>query len=111
MIIQRLKLNTIDKDKLEIVDKIVFLFHAAGGLFTGADEQKTEEERLTYGGLANAILDPCYHQVCHSEKISAVHKNLSHLFQACDTIDNVDEEVYEQMSQCAAYVLEVKTQN
>ena len=42
--------------------------------------------------------------------MSAVHKNLSHLFQACDTIDNVDEEVYEQMSQCAAYVLEVNTQ-
>ena len=45
------------------------------------------------------------------KKISAVHKNLSHLFQACDTIDNVDQEVYEQMSQCAAYVLEVSTQN
>ncbi len=29
------------------------------------------------------------------------------LFQACDTVDNIDEEVYEQMSQCAAYVLEV----
>ena len=30
--------------------------------------------------------------------------------QACDTVDNVDQEVYEQMSQCAAYVLEVNTQ-
>jgi hypothetical protein len=29
------------------------------------------------------------------------------LFQACDTVDNIDQEVYEQMSQCAAYVLEV----
>lgn len=36
--------------------------HAAGGLATGADESKTAEERTVYGGLANAILDPCYHQ-------------------------------------------------
>ena len=42
---------------------IFFSFPSAGGLFTGADERKTEEERVTYGGLANAILDPCYHQV------------------------------------------------
>ena len=42
-------------------------------------------------------------------KINAVHL-LFALFQACDTVDNVDQEVYEQMSQCAAYVLEVNTQ-
>ena len=35
----------------------------AGGLATGADETKTESDRIGYGGLANAILDPCYHQV------------------------------------------------
>ena len=28
-------------------------------------------------------------------------------FQACDTLDNIDQAVYEEMSQCAAYVLEV----
>jgi len=35
----------------------------AGGLATGADEVKTEEDRRRFGGVANAILDPCYHQV------------------------------------------------
>lgn len=39
------------------------LFLLAGGLFTGADEVKSENDRTSYGGLANAILDPCYHQV------------------------------------------------
>lgn len=29
------------------------------------------------------------------------------MIQACDTIDNINAEVYEQMSQCATYVLEV----
>ena len=47
-------------------NSIVFL--SAGGLATGADETKTAEERVTYGGLANAILDPCYHQVCSKVK-------------------------------------------
>ena len=36
----------------------------AGGLATGADETKSDMDRKDYGGLANAILDPCYHQVC-----------------------------------------------
>ena len=44
----------------------------AGGLATGADETKSPEERLTYGGIANAMLDPCYHQV-HSCCISEHH--------------------------------------
>jgi hypothetical protein len=35
----------------------------AGGLFTGAEVRKTEEQQKVYGGLANAALDPCYHQV------------------------------------------------
>ena len=41
---------------------IVF-FSTAGGLFTGADEVKSAEHRTRFGGLANAILDPCYHSV------------------------------------------------
>lgn len=46
-------------------DNVMILLYStfiAGGLATGADETKTAEERITYGGLANAILDPCYHQ-------------------------------------------------
>jgi aminopeptidase Y len=67
----------------------------AGGLFTGADEIKTAEQRLRYegqlgkgqGGFAGAILDPCYHQ-------------------ACDTVDNINQFAYQKMVQVAAYILE-----
>lgn len=47
-------------DEPTLLDCIISL---AGGLATGADDTKSEEERITYGGIANAILDPCYHQV------------------------------------------------
>lgn len=38
----------------------------AGGLFTGAEGVKTEEEAARYGGLAGVAYDPCYHQPCDS---------------------------------------------
>jgi Zn-dependent M28 family amino/carboxypeptidase len=67
----------------------------AGGLFSGADETKTAEQRSRYetklgqgqGGFAGAILDPCYHK-------------------ACDTVDNINQLGYERMVQAAAYMLE-----
>ncbi len=36
----------------------------AGGLFTGAEELKTEEEAEIWGGVAGEQLDPCYHSAC-----------------------------------------------
>ncbi|KAJ3414383.1 hypothetical protein HDV05_006657 [Chytridiales sp. JEL 0842] len=36
----------------------------AGGLFTGAEKIKTEEEAQKYGGTAGVPYDPCYHQAC-----------------------------------------------
>ncbi|OMH81241.1 Aminopeptidase [Zancudomyces culisetae] len=36
----------------------------SGGCLTGASEIKTAEEAKTFGGMANAQLDPCYHQAC-----------------------------------------------
>jgi Zn-dependent M28 family amino/carboxypeptidase len=67
----------------------------AGGLFSGADDTKTQEERDRYdqmlgqgkGGIAGAIHDPCYHR-------------------ACDSIQNINAFAYEKMVQAAAYVLE-----
>jgi Zn-dependent M28 family amino/carboxypeptidase len=67
----------------------------AGGLFSGADGIKSQEERNYYdqmlgqglGGIAGAIHDPCYHQ-------------------ACDSIQNINEFAYEKMVQAAAYILE-----
>ncbi len=42
----------------------------AGGLFTGAEVVKSEEQAAIWGGTAGEAFDPCYHQ-------------------ACDTIDNL----------------------
>jgi Zn-dependent M28 family amino/carboxypeptidase len=36
----------------------------AGGLFTGAEVPKTEEEEELFGGVAGVAFDPCYHQFC-----------------------------------------------
>lgn len=35
-----------------------------GGLFTGAEGIKTEEQAERYGGEAGVAFDPCYHQSC-----------------------------------------------
>lgn len=35
-----------------------------GGLFTGAEGVKTEEQVALYGGEAGVAYDPCYHQAC-----------------------------------------------
>jgi Zn-dependent M28 family amino/carboxypeptidase len=45
----------------------------AGGLFTGAEVPKNEEQQAIWGGVAGEAFDQCYHQ-------------------ACDTIDNVNLE-------------------
>ncbi|OLY84847.1 Aminopeptidase [Smittium mucronatum] len=57
-----------------------------GGILTGASEIKNEEERILYGGIANAQLDPCYHK-------------------DCDTINNVNEEALGLMSKGAMYTI------
>ncbi|MBT8767560.1 M28 family metallopeptidase [Metapseudomonas boanensis] len=37
---------------------------AFGGLFTGAEDIKSEEQAQRYGGAAGQPFDPCYHQAC-----------------------------------------------
>jgi Zn-dependent M28 family amino/carboxypeptidase len=56
-----------------------------GGLFSGANEIKTSIDAQTYGGTSGALFDACYHR-------------------PCDTIDNVDPVLLEQMARTAAYV-------
>ena len=56
----------------------------AGGLFTGAEDLKTEEEAAVFGGEAGAPLDPCYHA-------------------ACDDIKNIDPGVLEEMADAIAH--------
>lgn len=56
----------------------------AGGLFTGAEDIKTEEEAAIYGGTAGVAYDACYHQ-------------------ACDDITNTSTEALDEMSDAAAH--------
>jgi len=64
-----------------IVDNI-----PAGALATGASQLKSIAQRTTYGGLANAALDPCYHL-------------------SCDTPANIDQTLLQQMANAAADVI------
>ncbi|MEQ3550648.1 M28 family peptidase [Pseudonocardia nematodicida] len=49
----------------------------AGGLFTGAEEQKTPEQAQKWGGTADQPYDPCYHT-------------------ACDRLTNIDRTAFER---------------
>jgi Zn-dependent M28 family amino/carboxypeptidase len=59
---------------------------AAGGLFSGAEVEKSAEQVLKWGGQAGVAFDPNYHQ-------------------AGDTIDNLDLEGYETLADGGAHVL------
>ena len=39
-------------------------FVAAGGLFSGAEGIKTDEQAAIFGGAAGSWYEPCYHQAC-----------------------------------------------
>jgi hypothetical protein len=56
-----------------------------GGLFTGADEQKSAPLARLFGGTAGRPYDPCYHQ-------------------SCDTVANINLRVLSQMADAAAVV-------
>ncbi|CAG8732770.1 33207_t:CDS:2 [Gigaspora margarita] len=54
----------------------------SGGLYTGSSETKSIDAQQAFGGVANAPLDPCYHQ-------------------ACDILDNVSEDAIRITSKTA----------
>jgi Zn-dependent M28 family amino/carboxypeptidase len=56
----------------------------AGGLFSGAEGVKTEEQEKKYGGTAGVRYDICYHQ-------------------SCDTLANVKNKALDEMSDAAAH--------
>jgi Zn-dependent M28 family amino/carboxypeptidase len=58
----------------------------AGGLFSGAEGIKTEEEAAVYGGTAGQPYDPCYHQ-------------------ACDTITNLNTRALFELGDAAAHAV------
>jgi hypothetical protein len=73
---------------LSSTDYLPFLFNYVpiSGLFTGAAGIKTEAEADSFGGIVGDPYDPCYHQ-------------------ECDTIENINWEVLDQMSGAAAHVI------
>ena len=58
----------------------------AGGLFSGAEGEKTAEQAAVYGGTAGEPYDPCYHQ-------------------ACDTINNLSTKALYEMGDAAAHAM------
>jgi Zn-dependent M28 family amino/carboxypeptidase len=58
----------------------------AGGLFSGAEGIKTEEQAAEYGGTAGQAYDPCYHQ-------------------ACDTMNNVSPKALGEMGDAVAHAV------
>lgn len=56
---------------------------AAGGLFSGAEEILPTEHADVFGGVAGEAMDPCYHE-------------------ACDTLDNVDADLFLDLARAAA---------
>jgi Zn-dependent M28 family amino/carboxypeptidase len=59
----------------------------ASGLFTGAEEVKTDEQEGIWGGTAGESFDPCYHQ-------------------ACDDIGNLDLHALEVNSDLIAFAMQ-----
>jgi Zn-dependent M28 family amino/carboxypeptidase len=53
----------------------------AGGLFSGAEGVKTEEQAAEYGGTAGEPYDPCYHEAC-DDITNHSNKSLSELGDA-----------------------------
>jgi Zn-dependent M28 family amino/carboxypeptidase len=64
----------------------------AGGLFTGAEGIKTEEQAGNYGGTADEAYDPCYHE-------------------ECDSFDNISLQGLDEMSDAAAHAVMVFATN
>jgi Zn-dependent M28 family amino/carboxypeptidase len=58
----------------------------SGGLFTGAEQVKTEAQAAKWGGTAGVAFDKCYHQ-------------------ACDTLGNVDRVALDRNADAEAFVL------
>jgi Zn-dependent M28 family amino/carboxypeptidase len=56
----------------------------AGGLFSGAEGVKTEQQAATYGGIAGQPYDACYHQ-------------------ACDGVTNLNTEALDELGDGAAH--------
>lgn len=60
----------------------------AGGLFSGAEGTKSGGQAEIFGGKAGEAFDACYHR-------------------ACDTLENIDEDLFVELARAAAHATEV----
>ncbi|MQA06409.1 MAG: M20/M25/M40 family metallo-hydrolase [Streptosporangiales bacterium] len=78
----------------------------AGGLFTGAEGVKTADQAATYGGVAGAAYDPCYHAACdsltptHTPEQEALYAQLAAEY---DMVGNVNMDALDEMSDATAH--------
>jgi Zn-dependent M28 family amino/carboxypeptidase len=92
----------------------------AGGLFTGAEDNKTADQVALYGGLATfdgevVAYDPCYHQACDSlDPVAdgadpALYEALNAAYggelEYNGTISNVNTLALEEMSDAVAHAV------
>jgi Zn-dependent M28 family amino/carboxypeptidase len=77
----------------------------AGGLFSGAEGVKTEEEAAIFGGTAGAPYDPCYHQACDTVanlNTAALNELGDGVAHAVDTLARTKSGFFEDGSRMAA---------
>jgi Zn-dependent M28 family amino/carboxypeptidase len=77
----------------------------AGGLFSGAEGVKTEEEAAIFGGTAGAPYDPCYHQACDTVanlNTAALNERGDGVAHAVDTLARTKSGFFEDGSRMAA---------
>ncbi|MDR6906921.1 Zn-dependent M28 family amino/carboxypeptidase [Agromyces sp. 3263] len=92
----------------------------AGGLFTGAEDAKSEDQVALYGGLATyegepVSFDPCYHQACDSMDpigdgadaglYAALNDAYDGALEYEGVISNVNTLALEQMADAAAHAI------
>jgi Zn-dependent M28 family amino/carboxypeptidase len=92
----------------------------AGGLFTGAEDNKTVDQVALYGGLATfdgevVAYDPCYHQACDSLDPIAdgadagLYEELNDVYDGAleynGVITNINTQALEEMSDAVAHAV------
>lgn len=78
----------------------------AGGLFTGAEDIKTEREERIYGGVAGLAYDPCYHAACDTlkeENQSEEVRRVEDAYGEGVIVGNINTKALREMSDGAAH--------
>lgn len=82
----------------------------SGGLFTGAEGEKTADQARVYGGVAGESYDPCYHQFCDAldydhlgdDDLASTYATLAGRFRMAG---NVNLTAQEEMGDAAAHAI------